>query len=77
MNDETVRTLDAFAAPYGREITLESVEHDSGLNMLRIRIREGRRFTVMDIDANTAVQWSAAMRAWASKTQHSNGVQEA
>ena len=67
MNDETVTKLDAFAAPYGREIMLESVEHDSGLKMLRIRIREGRRFTVMDIDTDTAVHWSAAMRTWAGK----------
>lgn len=70
MSDEVVTTLDAFAAPYGREITLESVEHDSGLRMLRIRIREGRRFTVMDIDTDTAVHLGAAMRAWAGETQH-------
>lgn len=70
MNDEIVRALDTFVAPYGRDITLESVEHESGLCMLRIRIREGRRFTVMDIDKDTAVHWSAAMRAWAGETQH-------
>ena len=70
MSDEVVTTLDAFAAPYGREITLESVEHESGLRMLRIRIREGRRFTVMDIDTDTAVHWSTAMRTWATETPH-------
>ena len=52
VNDETVSTLDQFAAPYGRQVTLDSVEHESGLRMLRIHIREGRRFTVMDIDAD-------------------------
>ena len=72
MNDETVTKLDAFAAPYGREITLESVEHDSGLNMLRIRIREGRRFTVMDIDTDTAVHWSSTMSSWAGKARTSD-----
>ena len=70
MNDETVRTLDAFAAPYGRDVTLESVEHESGLHMLRIRIREGRRFTIMDIDADTATRWGAVMRTWAGNTGH-------
>jgi hypothetical protein len=70
VNDETVSTLDAFAAPYGRDVTLESVEHESGLRMLRIRIREGRRFTIMDIDADTATRWSAVMCAWAGNTGH-------
>jgi hypothetical protein len=70
VNDEIVTTLDEFAAPYGRKITLESVEHESGLRMLRIRIREGHRFTVMDIDTDTAVHWSAVMRKWATETPH-------
>ena len=70
MNDETVRTLDAFAAPYGRDVTLQSVEHESGLHMLRIRIREGRRFTIMDIDADTATRWGAVMRTWAGNIGH-------
>jgi hypothetical protein len=70
VSDEIVTTLDTFAAPYGRKITLESVEHESGLRMLRIRIREGRRFTVMNIDTDTALHWSAAMREWATETPH-------
>ena len=65
VNNETVTTLDKFTAPWGREVTLESIEHESGLCMLRIRIREGRRFTVMDIDQETARHWSAVMSAWA------------
>jgi len=38
------------------------------LRMLRIRIREGSRFTIMDIDADTAERWSTVMSAWASKS---------
>ena len=70
MSDETVTPLTKIAAPYGREVVLESVEHESDLRMLRIRIREGRRFTVMDIDADTAERWSTVMSAWASKSPH-------
>jgi hypothetical protein len=33
--------------------------------MLRIRIREGRRFTVFDIDAATAAAWAGHMSRWA------------
>jgi len=69
VNNETISTLDQFAAPYGRQVTLDSVEHESGLHMLRIRIQEGRRFTVMDIDAGTAARWATAMSTWAGDTR--------
>jgi hypothetical protein len=61
---ETVSELDNFAAPYGREIKLENIAYENGMRVLRIRIREGNRFTTMDIDENTASRWSAVMNAW-------------
>jgi hypothetical protein len=33
--------------------------------MLRVRIKEGTRFTVMDIDEATAAHWGKAMSDWA------------
>jgi len=65
MSTESVSELDQFAAPWGREVKLEAVNHESGLRMLRIRIREGHRFTVMDIDETTARRWSKVMCEWA------------
>jgi len=62
---ETVTPLDSFPAPWNREVTLQAVRHDSGLRMLRIRIKEGKRFTVMDIDEETARRWGEAMTGWA------------
>ena len=70
MNDETVLTLTNIDAPYGRKIMLESVDHESGLRLLRIRIREGSRFTVLDIDEDTAQRWATVMSAWAARTPH-------
>lgn len=67
MSNETVTRLHNFSAPYGREVTLENVSYDNGMRVLRIRIREGRRFTVMDIDENTAGHWGRAMNVWAGK----------
>jgi len=66
VSEETVSALDSFPAPYGRQVTLDEVEHDSGLRMLRLRIREGSRFTVMDIDQATAARWAGVMSSWAS-----------
>ena len=68
-NQEIVEELTRIDAPYGRKIVLESVDHASGLRLLRIRIREGTRFTVLDIDDETAAGWGAAMSAWAKQPQ--------
>ena len=60
--------LDRFTVPLGgQDIELQDVLHDSGgMHLLRIRIREQKRFTIFDIDPATALRWSAAMAQWAS-----------
>lgn len=69
MIPSTVTKLDRFAAPYGKEVSLENVAYDNGMRVLRVHIREGNRFTVMDIDARTASRWAAAMGGWAGQLQ--------
>ena len=65
MSAETVTPLDSFSAPWNKDVVLQAVVHDSGLRMLRIRIKEGKRFTVMDVDEATALRWGEAMTGWA------------
>ncbi len=49
-----------------QEIELHQIDHvDGGMSLLRIRIREGKRFTIFDIDPASAQQWAAAMLLWA------------
>jgi len=67
--DSTVTRLDKITAPYGKEVTLENVVYENGMRVLRVHIREGNRFTVMDIDEKTAASWGAAMTEWAARTQ--------
>lgn len=66
--DATITQLEKFTAPYGRIVTLENVAYENGTRVLRIHIREGNRFTVMDIDDMTARNWAAAMSTWADRT---------
>ena len=66
---ETVTRLERFQAPYGREITLDNVAHESGMRLLRITVREGRRFTIFDLDAPTAVHWGSAMTDWSGEAE--------
>lgn len=64
MSDPAVTELARIAAPYRREIVLQDVLHESGMRLLRVRIREGTRFTILDIDVPTAEAWAGAMHDW-------------
>jgi hypothetical protein len=57
----------ALTIPWGQQqVELQQVNFASGgMPLLRVRIREGRRFTIFDIDANSAAQWGKAMVDWA------------
>lgn len=63
-----IASVTRLRAPLGgQEIELQELEHDGGgMRLLRIRIREGRRFTIFDIDPATAREWGGAMTAWAA-----------
>jgi hypothetical protein len=64
---DRISSLEKFTVPIGgQEIELQQVEFATGgMSFLRIRIREGKRFTVFDIDPVTARKWGEAMAAWA------------
>ena len=65
--ESAVTRLDKFSAPYGKEVTLENVAYENGMRVLRVHIREGNRFTVMDIDENTASNWGRTMTDWVAQ----------
>lgn len=67
MSEETVAALDKLALPWGKEMELQHVAYDGGLRMLRLRIREGRRFTIIDLDAGTAGRLGGLLAAWAAE----------
>jgi hypothetical protein len=56
--DETgvsdVIDLGRASAPWGKELLIQAVRYPSGMRLARLRIREGRRFTVIDLDETTA-----------------------
>ena len=58
--------LAKFRIPLGnQEIELQQIDHaEGGMSMMRIRIREGRRFTIFDLDPATAQLWATAMQDW-------------
>ncbi len=62
-----ITELEKFTLPLGQQqVELQEIVHAEGaMPMLRIRIREGKRFTIFDMDPVTAKALADAMRRWA------------
>lgn len=61
-----ITPIDTFRVPLGgQEIQLQQLDHEAGgMSLLRTRIRERSRFTVFDIDPQTAEHWGRALLNW-------------
>lgn len=72
-----ISELTKFKVPLGsQEIELQQIDHVAGgMSLLRIRIREGKRFTIFDIDPDTAQHWAVAMQRWADTQKLAANVQ--
>lgn len=68
MSDPSLTDIMRIEAPYRREILLQEAAYASGMRLMRVRIREGHRFTILDIDAPTAERWATAMLDWSRRT---------
>ena len=66
-----VTPLDKLRVPLGgQEIELQQIDFEAGgMSLLRTRIREKSRFTVFEIDAQTAAAWGQALLRWADAQQ--------
>lgn len=63
----TITPLFRLEVPVGRQLVeLQQLDHDAGgMSLLRVRIREGSRFTVFELDPLSAQAWGLAMQQWA------------
>lgn len=61
---EIVTPINKISAPYGKEMEFFHVVYENGFCILRVRIREGHRFTMLDLDSATALQLGQLMNAW-------------
>lgn len=62
---DNLREIANYELPYSRKAELREVEFDGGMKMLRLILREGRRITQVDLDADSAAALSDAMGDWA------------
>ena len=65
MSGQDSRSLEKITVPLGGEVELLEIGFEGDVKLLRIRIRQGSRFTDLDLDPETARRWGGAMTAWA------------
>jgi hypothetical protein len=64
VSTESKTRIAALEAPYRREVWFDDVGFESGMRLLRVTIKEGRRITQLDLDAATADRWGHTMLDW-------------
>lgn len=65
MNHPTTTEIEVINAPWNKELTVSEAEYEGGFKMLRIRIKEGKRFTDLELDFETAGHMAELMGKWA------------
>ncbi|HJW24010.1 MAG TPA: hypothetical protein VJ576_03865 [Rhodocyclaceae bacterium] len=67
----SLSTLERFRVPIGgQDIELQQLDYaHGGMSLLRLRIREGKRFTIFDLDPVTARHWGEVMVRWAAAVE--------
>ena len=65
------RQLERLIVPWGKQeiILQEVIAEAGGMPLLRVRIREGSRFTIFDLDCQSARQIGQAMRDWGAQVE--------
>lgn len=63
MTDDKITDIAEFELPFGRRALLREVDFESGLRMVRLVLREGRRITQIDLDEQSARDLGEALIA--------------
>lgn len=53
--------------PWAREVRVQELEYEGGMQMLRMRIREGKRFTDLEVGPEGARNLIAVLTDWLSR----------
>jgi hypothetical protein len=69
---QTIIDLETFNAPWNKTVTLQEIAYEGGMKMLRLRIKEGKRFTDLELDAQTLEHLNASLTDWLA----SNGQED-
>ena len=65
--DKIIRELEVVQAPWAKTVELAEAEFDGGFKMIRLRIREGKRITDLELDFETAGALAEKLAAWSKE----------
>jgi hypothetical protein len=60
----TVTDIETITAPWGKQVTLQTTAYEGGVRFIRMRIKEGSRFTDLELDPDTASRIGRTLFAW-------------
>ena len=70
---EDIKDLAEIQAPWNKLIEAQETTWEGGFKMLRLRIREGRRITDLELDPDTARSLAALLADWSAKRSGDSG----
>lgn len=59
--------IEVVNAPWNKELTVSDATYEGGFKMLHIRIKEGKRFTDLELDHVTAGHLAQMIGDWAKR----------
>lgn len=65
---QNINDIAEIDAPWGKRVQVQEVTYDGGLKLLRLRIREGRRITDLELGADTAQGLAEILAVWAAQS---------
>ncbi len=68
MANETLTKLAELELPFGRRAIVRAVSYDSGLRLVRLVLREGKRIIQVDLDADAAHDLANWLQTAADRT---------
>jgi hypothetical protein len=66
--EETV-LIKNFELPFHRKGSLKDVTLFGGMKVLRMTFQERKRFTIIDLDPNSATELAQSLLAWAQENE--------
>lgn len=64
---KTMDPIEVVNAPWNKELTVSEATYDGDFKMLHVRIKEGKRFTDLELDHVTAAHLGEMIVDWARK----------
>jgi len=62
--EDTITDLKTLNAPWNKTVSVQDIAYAGGFRMLRLRIKEGKRFTDLELDPRTLTDLTRLISDW-------------